>query len=113
MDSYQAVYDAVRSRIQNADVGRAIEDHLRMLNLGHYAEMAMRAAQDAANEQMRPCVVFKPTLSMDGNQWCALLGANLHDGVAGFGDSPAAAMYAFDIEWSKKISTASTRAEER
>jgi hypothetical protein len=36
---------------------------------------------------------------MDGNQWCALYGDNLQDGVCGFGDSPAAAMQDFDMAW--------------
>jgi hypothetical protein len=26
-------------------------------------------------------------LSLDGNQWCVLFGSNLHDGVAGFGNT--------------------------
>jgi hypothetical protein len=36
---------------------------------------------------------------MDGDQWCALYGENLQDGVAGFGDTPEKAMYAFDAAW--------------
>jgi hypothetical protein len=35
-------------------------------------------------------------LSIDGNQWCALLGENLQDGVAGFGVSPEMALSDFD-----------------
>ena len=35
-------------------------------------------------------------LSKDGNQWCWLLGDNLQDGVAGFGDTPYEAMIAFN-----------------
>ena len=31
--------------------------------------------------------------------WCALLGANLQEGVAGFGTTPAKAMWAFDTAW--------------
>jgi hypothetical protein len=100
-DTYQAIYDAVRSRISNADIGRAVEDHLRSLNLSHYANMAARAAQDAANEQARPCVVFKPRLFKDGDTWCVLLGENIHVGVVAFGDTPASAMYAFDVAWWK------------
>lgn len=48
---------------------------------------------------LRPCMKWRPRLFIDGNQWCALYGENLQDGVAGFGDSPEAAMLAFDREW--------------
>ena len=36
---------------------------------------------------------------MDGNQWCALFGENPMEGVAGFGDTPAAAFKNFDENW--------------
>lgn len=32
----------------------------------------------------------------DGNQWCVLLGENLQDGYAAFGDTPAQALRAFE-----------------
>lgn len=41
--------------------------------------------------------VMKPTLSKDGDMWCALHGENLQVGIAGFGPSPANALIAFDI----------------
>ena len=50
-------------------------------------------------ESIRPSTVYKPRLFMDGNQWCALYGENLQDGVAGFGLSPEKAMAAFDTAW--------------
>jgi len=31
-------------------------------------------------------------LSFDGDQFCALIGANIQEGVAGFGDSPIDAL---------------------
>lgn len=102
-DSYQAIYDAVRSRISGGDVGSAVERALRDANLSHYGEMTMRSAQEAASEYSRPCVLFRPRISRDGNQWCALYGDNLQDGVAGFGDSIAAAMWSFDQNWHAKI----------
>lgn len=96
MDSYQAVYDAVRSRIIGGDVGDAVQAVIREQNWGHHIEQAAYEWKIAAGEQQRPCVVFKPTLTLDGNEWCVLLGENLQVGVAGFGKSPASAMYAFD-----------------
>jgi hypothetical protein len=98
-DSYQAIYDAVRSRISNGDIGNAVENVARGLNIGHYFEMSMRSVQQAASEYERPCAVFRPALSRDGDKWCALYGLNLEEGVAGFGDTPSKAMWDFDVQW--------------
>ena len=103
MEAYQPIYDAVRSRISNGDIGSAVESALRDANLGHYVERAAAAiAEDAgraAEAYAAPCAVYRPALKMDGNQWCALYGDNLQDGIAGFGDTPAAAMREFDKAW--------------
>lgn len=65
----------------------------------HAADMIKISWQEAAWEQQRPSVVFKPMLSKDGDMWCALFGENLQEGVAGFGPRPADAMWAFDKAW--------------
>jgi hypothetical protein len=57
------------------------------------------AASDIANAMSRPSVLYRPKLSLDGNQWCALLGSDLQVGLAAFGDTPEAAMNAFDVAW--------------
>ena len=49
--------------------------------------------------QTRPSVMYRPSLSPDGDQWCALYGENLQEGVAGFGRTPAEAMADFDQAW--------------
>lgn len=74
------------------------------------SEAADRMRWDAAaNESWRAeqmcrfSFMLKPGLSIDGNQWCALYGDNLQDGVAGFGDSPDAAYYDFDKQWLTKL----------
>lgn len=67
------------------------------------AERVANQICDCVSDLNRPHVIFKPKLSIDGNQWCALYGDNLQDGVAGFGDSPALAMSNFDSEWFKKL----------
>jgi hypothetical protein len=54
-------------------------------------------------EYRRPSIMLKPALSIDGNQWCALFGENLQDGVAGFGDSPELAYWDFDKNWCAKL----------
>lgn len=50
-----------------------------------------------------PSYLYKPRLFIDGNQWCALLGDNVQDGVAGFGASPAEAFESFDKAWHEKL----------
>jgi len=50
-----------------------------------------------------PHVLMKPTLVPDGNQWSALYGENLVEGVAGFGDTPEEAMADFDKNWREQI----------
>lgn len=65
----------------------------------HAADMVKISCQQAAGEYERPSVVFKPKLSRDGNMWCALFGENLQEGVAGFGETPGAAMWSFDQAW--------------
>ena len=69
----------------------------------HEARMAGVSIQDAAAHYERPSVLYRPKLSVDGNQWCALYGDDLRSGVAGFGDSPNDAMYDFDKNWYAKI----------
>lgn len=99
MDSYQAIYDAVRSKISNGDISEAIKSVLRESNLEHYAEMARLDFAELTTEQQRPSALFRPKVFIDGNKWCALYGENIQDGVAGFGNSPSDAMHAFDKEW--------------
>ena len=71
--------------------------------IAHAATMAGAAWQDAAGYYSHPHVIYKPKLFVDGDQWCALFGANLQDGVAGFGASPALAMWDFDNQWYAKL----------
>ena len=50
-------------------------------------------------QSIRPSSIYKPKIFKDGNQWCALYGYNIQDGVAGFGNSPALAYEDFDRNW--------------
>jgi hypothetical protein len=68
----------------------------------HAAAMAGQVWQDAAYQTMLPSVIYRPALSQDGGKWCALYGANLQEGVAGFGDTPAEAMRDFDNHWTSE-----------
>lgn len=92
-DNYQAVYDAVRSRMSQCSIGDIVENAIGRPDIDlHFRN----AANEIAFQMSRPSVIFRPVISMDGDSWCALLGENLAVGVAGFGDSPARAMEAFD-----------------
>lgn len=100
MDTYQAVYDATRSRLSNCDVGHAIERVARdSFDISHMKSMVGDQFIIAAYEMQRPSVLYRPDLSRDGNAWCALYGEDLVRGVAGFGDTPNEAMAAFDKAW--------------
>lgn len=74
-----------------------------MSDFSFEAEMIKNAVCDAAHAireaQTAPHVLYKPALFPDGNMWCALLGDDLMVGVAGFGETPAKAMAAFDKAW--------------
>jgi hypothetical protein len=59
----------------------------------------LNAQMNAALAAAAPHVLMRPRLFVDGNQYCALYGDDLVDGCAGFGDTPAAAMDAFDRAW--------------
>ncbi len=65
---------------------------------GHLAQAAIELYSHACDVNT-PSNRLRPRLFIDGNQWCALYGDNLQDGVAGFGDSPALAFVAFDKAW--------------
>lgn len=108
-DAYQAIYDATRSRIGGADAQQAIETAVRSAfdTAQHYMACVSQEWAAAGQEQQRPSVLMRPAISIDGNQWCALYGDNLQDGVAGFGDSPDQAMREFDKAWGEKLKGAS------
>lgn len=86
-DNYQPIYDAISNNF----------------DFSYTATRLIVAIEDVANSHQRPSVLFRPQLTLDGNQWIALYGENLTVGVAGHGDSPELAMVAFDKAWNQKI----------
>lgn len=103
MDSYQPIYDAVRSRISNGDVGAAIAGVARnSFDISHTVAIIQQEFCIAATEMARPSAIYRPALMTDGTAWCALYGENIQVGVAGFGDTPDKAMQAFDQAWMKE-----------
>lgn len=99
-DTYQAIYDAVRSKISGGDIGSVVADEARnAFDISWQKECVQNEFIVAAHEMQRPCVLFKPVVFPDGNMWCALYGENLQRGVAGFGETPAKACDDFDANW--------------
>lgn len=49
--------------------------------------------------------ILKPALSLDGDQYCWLLGDNIMDGVAGFGRSPYLAALDFNRAFHEELPT--------
>ena len=58
-------------------------------------------------EKLRPSVLYQDSLkiSRDGNMYCVLMGENLVEGVAGFGETLLDALYDFDVEIQKSLKT--------
>ena len=96
-DTYQAVYAAAMRNIGSCNTEQVLRDAFN-----YAAEAMASSARSYYSELSAPSIVFRPSLSIDGNQWCALYGDNLQGGVAGFGDSPASAMADFDRAWYAK-----------
>jgi hypothetical protein len=62
-----------------------------------------------ALDQAAPHAIMRPSISLDGNLWCALYGKNLQDGVAGFGETPELAMRDFDRNWTSNLAAKTQR----
>jgi hypothetical protein len=90
-DTYKAIYDAVRSKI-SIDAHDVLNQFDFSFDVGEIKDTILAWIN-------RPSVWFRPKIFLDGNKWCVLYGANLQEGVAGFGDSPELAMVDFDRNW--------------
>jgi hypothetical protein len=111
-DSYQAIYDAVRSKISGGNIGDVVERVCRdAFDMGNMRAILTEQFCSTAIEMARPSVLFKPTLTEDGDMWCALLGDDLASGLAGFGRTPADAMTAFDQAFYKQRTSTAIRLE--
>lgn len=109
-DNYQAIYDAVRSRISGGNIGDIAERALReAFDMGNTRAIVIEAVGIVQAEHTRPSVLYRPALSADGDQWCALLGDNIQMGVAGFGNTPADAMADFDMAFLKERTPTAVR----
>ena len=79
-----------------------IFDEINQSNLAARAHEFLNKMDDVAREQSRPFYILHPKMFIDGDQWCALYGENIQDGVCGFGDTPCEAARQFDINWNNQ-----------
>lgn len=108
-NSYQAIYDAVRSRISNGNIGEAVSNAANSaFDISLAVSRIEGQIQGLLSSYDRASAVYRPRLFIDGNMYCALYGDNLHDGCAGFGETPDKAMWDFDKNWSN-MKTPQTR----
>lgn len=99
MSYSQEIYDAARSRISPMD-GSAIERvAYEAFDISHARAMLQEQIASVGYEMIRPSVLYRPTISLDGNCYCALYGEDLMNGCAGFGETMAEAMADFDQNW--------------
>jgi hypothetical protein len=106
-DNYQAVYDAVRSRIGNVDIGSVVESVIgRNTDISQFVARLVEGQyivrhqfEQTAEAMRRPFVLLRPKIYPDGDKWCALYGDDIITGVAGFGATPEEAAAAFDVAW--------------
>jgi hypothetical protein len=99
-DNYQAIYDAVRSRISGGNIGEVVREAAHQaFDISHSQAMVRDQFMAVTWEMQRPAVLFRPSVYADGSQWCALYGDDIMSGVCGFGETPEAAMADFDKHW--------------
>lgn len=84
---YQAIFDAIK---------------LEASGLSWAIDLVKNEALYVAATARAPHVLMRPRVYQDGDQWCALYGENIMEGVCGFGDSPALACAEFDKAWEAK-----------
>jgi hypothetical protein len=108
METYQPIFDAVRSRISSCDIDSIVRERIPSLDAFGIEQAFRAAASDWYAMASRPFVLMRPTLTIDGNQWCALYGENLQEGVVGFGDSPEKAGLDFDRNYYANLNKAPT-----
>ena len=101
MDNYQAIYDAVRSRISGCDVWSVVSDAIHSsLGFGNTIALAQETISCIESNSTKPSVLYRPRLSLDGDTWITCYGDNIQEGCVGCGETPAKAMAEFDLSWS-------------
>lgn len=101
MEAYQAIYDAVRSKISGGNIAEAVADAARSaFDISHVIGGLAQDIAHSVAQHARPSAVYRPEVSLDGAMYCLLYGKDLMSGVAGFGRTMEAAALDFDKNWS-------------
>ena len=74
-------------------------------NVKAAVDQASWSVQECFDAMRRPSVIYRPTITQDGDMFIALLGPDLQVGVVGVGETPEKAMQAFDLAWKTPAST--------
>lgn len=97
-DSYQPIYDAVRSKISSCNSSDAISTAASNALEGACHTIQIEASNVAA-EMQRPFMLLRPRMTLDGDKWICCYGDNIQDGVVGIGNTPDGAARDFDRVW--------------
>lgn len=106
MDTYQAVYDAVRSRISGCDIGYIVEKSLNSAFGGsdHYiSQFFQNLEYELSVCYTKPSVLFRPQVFKREGTWYAIYGqeTDCDSAVVGKGSTPEEAINHFDSIWRK------------
>ena len=100
-DIYTATYDVVSKKIGYFNGDELIEKISS--NFQGVDQYFRNMTNEISYEMTRPSIVYRLIPFRDGNQWCALLGENIQEGIVGFGVSPSLALIDFDNNFHKAI----------
>lgn len=102
-DTYQAIFDAVRSRISAAHPGQILEQYLSSCFDSSWQNHAANAFSEFAYAATRPSSYLPVKVLRDGNAWCCSLhwpkDSDLMEQLVAFGDTPDKACLEFDKIW--------------
>ncbi len=100
-DTYQAIYDAVRSRVSGGDIGPVVRDVLRdAFDVSYQKALLQEQIGIVGNEMSRPFVVLRALMNqLPDGKWEARYGD-----CATYGATPDEASREFDRKWLTKSS---------
>lgn len=100
-DNYQAVYDAVRSRISSCNVGSIVEEAVRnAFDISYIKPIIQQEICIMLEEMQRPSVLFKPVMAFEEVVKGVFHYTARYNGILmGNGENPDAAMRSFDKFW--------------
>ncbi len=103
METFDPIYQAVRSKISHCDIESVIQQAISNANLEWHVSQCRSTIESVAYEYQRPCVLFRvePNNLFDEVKQCRYWSARYGD-VIGVGQSASGAMYDFDRKWLAK-----------